>query len=132
MKHRKIVSVIFGIYTGIVLLLSLLPSFFFRDLPYVPSWSFSDKIAHVLMYLFYTLIASAMLYSQSFKRIISLAILYTILFGVFMEFCQLMIKGAGRTGSLGDIVANTIGTIIGAIIVSAILKKIDRTGSAKE
>ena len=122
MKHRKIVSVIFGIYTVVVLLLSLLPSFFFRDLPYVPSWSFTDKIAHVLMYLVYTLIASAMLYSHSFKRIISLGILYTILFGVFMEFCQMMIKGSGRTGSFADIVANTIGTIIGAIIVSAVLK----------
>ena len=130
MKNRKIVSVVFGIYTVIVLLLSLLPSFFFRDLPYVPNWSFSDKIAHVLMYLFYTLIASAMFYSQSFKRIISLAILYTILFGVFMEFCQMMIKGAGRTGSLGDIVANTIGTIIGAIIVHAVLKKISKRESS--
>jgi VanZ family protein len=42
-----------------------------------------------------------------------------------MEFCQLMIKGAGRTGSFADIVANTIGTAIGATIVYAILKRVD-------
>jgi VanZ family protein len=123
MKTRKIVSVVFGIYTIIVVLLSLLPSFFFRNLPYVPSWSFTDKIAHVLMYLFYTLIAAGMFYCHSLKRIILLSILYTMFIGVLMEFCQMMIKGAGRTGSFADIVANSFGTIIGALVVYAIIKK---------
>ncbi len=132
MKNRKIVSVVFGIYTTVLVLLSLLPSFFFKNFPYVPSLSFSDKIAHVLMYLFYTLISSAMFYYYSLKRFIFLGVLYTILIGVFMEFCQMIIKGAGRTGSFGDIVANTIGTILGAIIVKAFLKKIANNKMAND
>jgi len=88
------------------------------------TFSFSDKIAHVLMYLVYMLVSCSMFYYHSFKRIIVLGILYTIFIGVLMEFCQLMIKGAGRTGSFADIVANTIGTIIGALVVHAVLKKL--------
>ncbi len=63
-------------------------------------------------------------YNINKKKVISYGVLYTILIGVLMEFVQMIIKGAGRTGSFGDIVANTIGTIIGAIIVHAVLKKL--------
>jgi VanZ family protein len=126
MKNRKrIFLIIFILYNIIVLLLSILPSYIFRKVPYMETFSFADKIAHVLIYLVYILVLCSMLYYNiNKKKVISYGVLYTILIGVLMEFVQMIIKGAGRTGSFGDIVANTIGTIIGAIIVHAVLKKL--------
>ena len=71
-------------------------------------------------------------YNVNKKKVISYGVLYTIFIGVLMEFCQLMIKGAGRTGSLGDIAANTVGTAIGAIIVYAVMKKLVKRESIKD
>lgn len=118
---RTYTKIIFTLYTTTVLVLSILPSYIFREMPYFPSFSYADKVAHVLMYFFYTLITGITMYANGKTRVIPFAILYTIFVGVLMEFCQMIIKGAGRTGSLEDIIANTIGTIAGAILIKMVV-----------
>jgi VanZ family protein len=118
---KKYTKVIFALYTITVVVLSILPSFIFRNMPYFPTFSYADKVAHVLMYFFYMLITGIMMYANGKKRVIPFAILYTIFVGVLMEFCQMTISGVGRTGSMEDIIANTIGTIAGAILIKMIV-----------
>lgn len=117
----KYTKIIFVLYTITVFVLSILPSFIFRKMPYFPTFSYADKVAHVLMYFFYMLVIGTMMYSYGKKRVLAFAILYTIFIGVLMEFLQMTIRGVGRTGSFADIIANTIGTIAGAILIRIIV-----------
>lgn len=121
---QKLSKILFGVYTLIVLLLSLLPSFIFMHMPYMPSFSFADKLAHFLMYCFYTLITGYMLgINKSKYGILSFPILYTVMFGVAMEFFQMLLRGAGRSSSFSDIIANVLGTLTGAALLIIIDRK---------
>jgi VanZ family protein len=120
---KKISKFLFIAYTVVVLLLSLLPSFIFMHMPYMPSFSFADKFAHMFMYFFYAIITGLAIKANNLKfGMISFPILYTAMFGILMEFCQMLLRGAGRSSSFSDIVANVIGTFLG-VVVLLIVKK---------
>ena len=85
----------------------------------------ADKIVHSIMYLGITLIL--MLNQTSYKlRNISkpqlyFAIIFSFCFGTLMEGIQSLLPW--RSGSIYDIIANSLGVIVCALIVLPITKK---------
>lgn len=113
--HLKLVISV--IYTGIVLLLSLLPS---KDLPKVPLFPGADKLIHIAMYFILSL-----LYTWTFQsRKLSPWKLYgfMVFWGLLMEILQVSMK-AGRHFSVFDLLANITGIILGIILYKAIAPK---------
>ncbi len=94
----------------IVTTLSLAPI----DGPDIESLIDYDKIVHVIFYLVMTFLFLCSLGSQQWKHIL-IAIIICSLYGVLMEYLQ-RTTGQGRHFDYYDIIANIIGSLIGAII----------------
>jgi VanZ family protein len=82
-----------------------------------------DKISHYIAYFFLTI--NALLITQKRKHI--LAIFLVILYGIIIECLQSFIPG--RFPSYNDIIANSLGTLSGLIIILIGSKKINQSGS---
>ena len=105
-------------YTLLIVVLSLSP------IPRsIPSFKFfeMDKLIHLTMYFILILLWGINLISFKFSLIKILFL--TIFFGLLMETLQYLLP-FGRNFDLGDIIANSVGAIIGIIILLFYKKKL--------
>jgi len=99
-------KVIWGIMVLVVLVLSLLPQD--QTVIQVP---FTDKVDHFITYLFLTFIA---LISSTQKHSVLMILALQILIGVCVEFAQSFTPD--RTPELLDVLANSLGVLVGALV----------------
>ena len=91
------------------------------------SISFTDKIAHFFVY--FVLAVSMVIESRrnkdlfniDTKNLILKFIAVGVMFGIFIEFVQWF--SPYRYFELGDILANSSGSVVGALLLTKILKK---------
>ena len=91
------------------------------------SISFTDKIAHFLVY--FVLAVSMVIESRRNKDFVNIDkknlmlkfIAVGVIFGIFIEFVQGIFPY--RYFELGDILANSTGSVLGVLILTKILKK---------
>ena len=84
-----------------------------------------DKIVHFAMYFIYTLLLLFETKINNKKSAIAIIALYSILFGITMELCQMYVF-TYSSGDLFDGLFNTLGTITGIIVFNKI-KRFIRT-----
>ncbi len=107
------------LYVGIIAALSLLPT---SDLPPIPLFRGADKIIHFAMYFFFSLFFCwALKTEMSYSRLFFI-IPVTIGWGVLMEVMQLEMH-QGRSFSLFDMLANSIGVFAGVLIFVLLARK---------
>lgn len=99
-------KVIWGIMVLVVVVLSLLPQD--QTVIQVP---FTDKVAHFITYMFLTFIA---LISSTQKHSVLMILALQILIGVCVEFAQSFTPD--RTPELLDVLANSLGVLVGALL----------------
>lgn len=105
-------------YTILIVLLSLIP------IPRaIPNFKFfeMDKLIHLTMYFILILLWGINLISFKFSLIKILFL--TIFFGLIIETLQYLLP-FGRYFDFGDIIANSVGAIIGIIILLFYKKKL--------
>ncbi len=112
-------------WTLLILLVCLMPG------DNVPNSSFlsfkgADKLIHFILYLvLFILIGKGLVNyfkpSYSSNRIIVISFLYCLFLGIGVEFIQSVFV-AGRLGDVFDVLANSIGSFIGVLILIAQLK----------
>jgi VanZ family protein len=99
-------------YIAGIVALSLLPP---QDLPKVQLFKGADKVIHLMMYLIFSILTCWTLKTEKHWYAIWLIIPVTIGWGILMEYIQLEMK-MGRSFSWSDVMANTLGVLIGIII----------------
>jgi VanZ family protein len=99
-------------YLGIIIILSLMPA---EDVPQIALFEGVDKLVHLSMYLGFTWLLCWSLHSGNKTFINYIVIILTICWGILMEVFQLIMH-FGRAFEWLDILANSIGAIIGVII----------------
>ena len=80
-----------------------------------------DKVSHFIAYFFLTI--NALLISEKHIK----SILLIILYGIILEYLQSFVPG--RFTSYNDIIANSLGSLSGLLIILTISKKINRNDS---
>ena len=106
------------IYLGCVALLSLLPA---RDFPQLPLFPGADKIVHICMYLGLAVLACWSMHAEVKRKWYYAVIFFAISWGAMMEIVQYLMH-LGRSFELYDILANSIGTLIGVSIYIILAK----------
>lgn len=98
-------------YVGCIAALSLLPP---NDLPQIELFRGADKVIHFMMYFIFSILFCWTLKTElNYSRIIFI-VLVTVGWGILMEFLQLDMH-MGRSFSLYDALANTIGVAFGIL-----------------
>ena len=87
----------------------------------------SDKVVHCIMYCFLSLalmvdVAKVKCVNLLNVNVMSVCSIVAFAYSVTMEYLQGMMN-QGRSASIGDVVANMIGVILGFVIMRSILKK---------
>lgn len=99
-------------YVGGIVALSLLPS---NDFPRVELFDGADKVVHFLMYFILSLLFCWTTKTELNYSWLFLIVPVTIGWGIFMEFMQLSMH-QGRSFSVYDILANSLGVVSGTLI----------------
>ena len=100
------------IYLAIVAFLSLLPS---KDFPQLPLFPGADKAIHICMYLGLAVLACWSMHAEVKQKWYYAVIFFAIGWGVMMEIFQYLMH-MGRSFELFDILANSVGALIGVYI----------------
>lgn len=112
MVKKNILSIIVAL---VILYLSLADSQTFDDVPFL-NIPYFDKIAHFLMYFG---LMSVILFEHRNAIIgraqLGLIALIPFIYGILMEILQLTVS-ANRSGNIFDVVANSAGIIIAALL----------------
>ncbi len=112
MLKKNILSIIVAL---LILYLSLADSQSFDDVPFL-NIPYFDKIAHFLMYFG---LMSVIVFEHRNAIIgraqLGLIALIPFLYGILMEILQLTVA-ANRSGNIFDIIANTTGIIVAALL----------------
>ena len=106
------------IYLCCIAILSLLPS---KDFPELPLFPGADKLVHTVMYLGLALLVCWSMHAEVKHKWYGLVTIFAILWGVLMEFFQLNMH-LGRSFDFFDILANSLGAIIGVAIYSLLAR----------
>ena len=109
--NYKTYRILLILYLALILTLSSLPA---QTLPktWLLNW---DKLIHLIQYFILGVLAMKSLKKININSVI-LVIIFGLLFGSIDEFLQSFISG--RFSSALDVLADTIGTAIGALLVS--------------
>ena len=109
--NYKTFRILLILYMALILTLSSLPA---EALPktWLLNW---DKLIHLIQYFILGVLAMKSLKKININSVI-LVIIFGLLFGSIDEFLQSFISG--RFSSALDVLADTIGTAIGALLVS--------------
>ena len=109
--NYKTFRILLILYMALILTLSSLPA---ETLPktWLLNW---DKLIHLIQYFILGVLAMKSLKKININSVI-LVIIFGLLFGSIDEFLQSFISG--RFSSALDVLADTIGTAIGALLVS--------------
>ncbi|MEI6679762.1 MAG: VanZ family protein [Mariniphaga sp.] len=116
-----------GIYLIIIALLSLLPS---DDFPEIPLFPGADKIVHTCMYLGLTWLVCWLMHSEKNHKWYYAIMLFSVGWGIMMEVFQLIMH-LGRSLDPFDMVANSVGALIGALIYLAMVRMKQKIESRK-
>jgi VanZ family protein len=106
------------LYICCIVALSLLPV---QDLPKVPLFPGADKMIHFMMYFIFSLLSCWALKTEEHFYRLFLIVLLTVGWGILMEYIQLAMH-MGRNFSWYDVVANSIGVLIGILIYMLVAK----------
>ena len=109
--NYKTFRILLILYMALILTLSSFPA---QTLPktWLLNW---DKLIHLIQYFILGVLAMKSLKKININSVI-LVIIFGLLFGSIDEFLQSFISG--RFSSALDVLADTIGTAIGALLVS--------------
>ena len=109
--NYKTFRILLILYMALILTLSSLPA---QTLPktWLLNW---DKLIHLIQYFILGVLAMKSLKKININSVI-LVIIFGLLFGSIDKFLQSFISG--RFSSALDVLADTIGTAIGALLVS--------------
>ena len=109
MSHKTF-RILLLAYMIVILIVSTLPS---QSLPktWLLSW---DKLIHLVEYFIFGILAMKSMNTVSSKMLF-LVILFGLAFGILNEYLQSFISG--RYSSGWDVLADTIGVTIGALLV---------------
>ncbi len=121
MISPQIHSTVGWLMVASIVVLSLTPP---ASLPEVTP-GFDDKLAHGLIYS----VLMAWFAVAAASRVWGRIALWILALGVGLEFCQAFIPY--RTGSFGDVFANSAGVLLGAIIAYTLTTGSHRSGRAK-
>lgn len=100
------------IYIGCIMALSLLPP---QDLPKLQLFRGADKVVHFMMYFIFSILFCWAIKSELKYYRLAISIPVTIGWGIMMEYLQLSMH-AGRSFSIYDMLANSLGVFSGVII----------------
>lgn len=108
--NHKTFRILLVVYMIVILIVSTLPS---QSLPktWLLSW---DKLIHLVEYFIFGILAMKSMNTVSSKMLF-LVILFGLAFGILNEYLQSFISG--RYSSGWDVLADTIGVTIGALLV---------------
>ena len=108
--NHNIYRILFLVYMGIILALSTLPG---QSIP--KSWLLTwDKLIHLIEYFIFGILAMKSMNTVSSKMLL-VVIPFGMAFGIADEYLQSFISG--RFSSGWDVLADTIGVTIGALLV---------------
>ncbi len=116
--NQKLRVAIILIYLGIIITLSLIPA---NEVPQISWFEGVDKVVHFCMYLGFTWLLSWTLNLASKVFVSFLIIILSIGWGLLMEILQ-MIMHFGRTFEWMDVLANSLGALVGVMIYTLIVK----------
>jgi len=100
------------IYMILVAFLSLLPT---NDFPQLPLFPGADKIVHICMYLGLAVLACWSMHAEIKRQWYFAVVFFAIGWGTMMEIFQFLMH-MGRSFEFYDILANSIGALIGVSI----------------
>lgn len=112
------------IYAGVIFYLSSIPSV--RP----PLFPYSDKVIHFFMYAGLAVLCAWSLFSTRYrlsKRLPWIAITAAVFYGITDEFHQMFVPT--RTAEVSDLLANTVGAVVGVLIYVKIRKRITKKGT---
>ncbi|MDB4107569.1 VanZ family protein [Bacteroidia bacterium] len=111
-----------GIWTAFIASSCLLPASAFNEFSFDSIFEL-DKLIHLTLYFVLIILWSLAIGKQSLenKKKLSL-LLYVVLFGVIIEVLQSSMS-LGRHYDIEDIIANTIGSIIGVLLIPFVHNK---------
>lgn len=121
-KHlldKKKTKVLLFIIISLVTIVSLIP----LDKLEVKAPLGTDKIVHIIMYFSIATLA-LWSYSGTIKQTVKVLI-FVILYGILIEILQ-EYEPLRRSGDIYDVIANTIGALLG-VIAQPFIKKIDKS-----
>ncbi|MBL7965359.1 MAG: VanZ family protein [Prolixibacteraceae bacterium] len=107
------------LYVGCIAALSLLPP---NDLPKIQYFPGLDKMVHFMMYFIFSLLFCWTLRTEKHFLRLGFVVVTTIGWGVFMEAIQLYMH-LGRNFSWYDILANSLGSVLGILIYTIVAKE---------
>lgn len=83
-----------------------------------------DKVAHLSFYAIFSILWFLYLRNkiENTKKLFLILFLLSVFFGIFIEFCQSTFT-ENRQADINDVIANTIGAVIGLIIMSFFNKR---------
>ena len=115
LRHARLWRVLSVLILVGVLLATLAPAhWFFDDSDDLLSWlPFADKWMHAATFAFLALWFCGLFQKRRYWRIAAAL----VMFGLFVEFCQLQVSY--RSAELNDILANTAGIIAGLAVAVA-------------
>jgi VanZ family protein len=112
---RVLVSIL---YLSVVAGLSLMPS---DDVPQIEMFPGFDKVVHGCMYFGLTVLACWTLHAEIKRIKIVYLVLFSISWGLLMEISQLEMM-LGRAFEWKDELANSVGSLLGAVIYLLIVR----------
>ncbi len=120
--HKYFFCVVLA-YTGLIAWLSLAQ----LKVPQAMHFDASDKIGHLVAYFFFVLIWFVFLWfakwQYSFKKSILIAVCVGLVYGLLMEVLQSTLTNY-RTADWLDMVANTTGALVAAVVLKLFQNKI--------
>jgi VanZ family protein len=105
------------VYLCCIVVLSLLPP---QKLPHIHLFPGADKVIHFFMYFIFSGLACWSLKVELNRKRIWIVIPIAIAWGVVMEIVQMEMK-SGRAFSFYDIIANSIGVIVGMLVYTGLI-----------
>lgn len=119
-KHKFFVLAI-----GWTLLITALSLMSLKEAPKI-ELSFADKIAHVIIYLIFTILWFLAFSRETIsklltKKAILISSIVSVFYGIIIELLQENFT-TYRQGDLGDVLANTVGVLFAVIILLSIGK----------
>jgi len=117
--NQKVRITLSLIYLGIIIVLSLMPA---EDVPQISLFEGVDKLVHFCMYMGFTWLICWSLHSEYKPYINYSIIIFAIGWGILMEVFQLIMH-LGRAFEWLDVLANSSGTLTGALIYNLMVNR---------
>ncbi|MBX2815127.1 MAG: VanZ family protein [Saprospiraceae bacterium] len=104
------------VWSAVILLISILPSFLLPPNEENVLWTFSmDKVGHFAVYAILAGLIAWTWRHQSWKARFAAALITSSLYGVLLECAQLLLT-TSRHFEIDDIIANIIGSLCGSLL----------------